>query len=106
MQRQISIDDSNEGDIWKMQPLRDHLRPDQDINLACAKCAQRFATSSRHPSVSQSHSEKFGGRTIPPFPFRSRRKSAPPRRTPDISSEPRRCVRKDDNSTVTWTDEK
>src|SRR5207237_2674307 len=30
-------------DIWEMQPLRDHLRPDQDINVARAKCAQRFA---------------------------------------------------------------
>src|SRR5437667_6203091 len=43
MQRQIGVDDSDESDIWKMQPFRNHLGPDQDIDLACAKCAQRFA---------------------------------------------------------------
>src|SRR6516165_10044885 len=43
MQRQIRVDDSNEGNIWKMQPLRNHLRPDQDIDLAGTKLTQRFA---------------------------------------------------------------
>src|SRR5438477_11927984 len=42
MQRYSGIDDSNESDVWKMQTLRDHLRPNQDVDLARTKCPQCF----------------------------------------------------------------
>src|SRR6202035_4830622 len=37
MQRQIGVNDSNQCDIWKMETLRNHLRADEDVDLAGAK---------------------------------------------------------------------
>src|SRR5207244_180388 len=34
VQGQIRIDDADQRDVWEMQALRDHLRPDQDVDLA------------------------------------------------------------------------
>ena len=50
MQRQICVDDPNQSYIWKVQTLGDHLRSDEDVDLAGTKVPQRFAVSflSRH----------------------------------------------------------
>src|SRR6266404_9160181 len=37
VQREIGVDDPNQSDIREMQAFRNHLRPDQDVDLACAK---------------------------------------------------------------------
>ena len=34
MQRHVRVDDADKRDVRKMQPLRDHLRADEDINVA------------------------------------------------------------------------
>ena len=43
MQREIGVDDADERDVRKMQTFRDHLRADENIDLAGAKIPQRFA---------------------------------------------------------------
>ena len=43
MQRQVGVNDADERDVRKMQPLRDHLRADEDVNFARAKIAEHFA---------------------------------------------------------------
>src|SRR6476620_2227620 len=43
MQAEISIDDSNQGNIWKMQPFRNHLGANKDVDLADAEGMQSFA---------------------------------------------------------------
>ena len=43
VQREIGVDDSDQRHVRKMQTFRDHLRADQDVDLARAKSAQRFA---------------------------------------------------------------
>ena len=50
MQRQIGVDDSDERDVRKMQAFRDHLRADEDVDLAGAKICAGFAIRflSRH----------------------------------------------------------
>jgi hypothetical protein len=40
MQREIGVNDADERDVWEMQPLRDHLRADENIGLAGAKIAE------------------------------------------------------------------
>jgi hypothetical protein len=40
MEREIGVDDSDEGHSWKMQSLCDHLGSDEDINFARAKIAK------------------------------------------------------------------
>jgi len=40
MQREIGVNNAHERDIRKMQPFRDHLRADEDIDLARAKIAK------------------------------------------------------------------
>src|SRR5277367_6811395 len=42
MQREVGVDDTDERDVRKMQPLRDHLRADEDVNLARAKITEHF----------------------------------------------------------------
>src|SRR6267378_1584727 len=37
MQRQIGVDDSDQGHVWKMQTLGDHLCSDQDVDLPGAE---------------------------------------------------------------------
>src|SRR5205085_2693597 len=34
VQRKIGVDDSDQGHVWKMQTFRNHLRADQDVDLA------------------------------------------------------------------------
>ena len=43
VQRQIGVDDSDQRDIRKMQSFRDHLRADEDVDLAGPERVQRFA---------------------------------------------------------------
>src|SRR6266404_7656030 len=43
MQSKIGINDSDQRDVRKMQTLRDHLRPDEDVDLSGAKTEQRIA---------------------------------------------------------------
>ena len=43
VQREIGVDDSDERDVREMQTLRDHLRADENVDLAGAEGAQRFA---------------------------------------------------------------
>ena len=43
MQSKIGVDDADQRDVRKMQTFRDHLCADQNIDLAGAKIAQRFA---------------------------------------------------------------
>ena len=43
MQREIGINDSDQRYVRKMQPFGDHLRADEDVDLAGAKISQRFA---------------------------------------------------------------
>src|SRR5437868_6171246 len=43
MQRQIGIDDSDQGHIRKMETLRDHLCTDEDVDFARTKVSQCFA---------------------------------------------------------------
>src|SRR5277367_2550678 len=43
MQREVGVDDADERDVRKMQPLRDHLRADEDVNFARAKITEHFA---------------------------------------------------------------
>jgi len=45
MQSQIGIDNSDEGDIRKVQTFRNHLRADEDIDLAGTKRMERLAVS-------------------------------------------------------------
>src|SRR5450432_240401 len=40
VQRGVRVNDADERDVRKMQPLRDHLRADEDVNLARAKIAE------------------------------------------------------------------
>src|SRR5271169_5935926 len=40
MQREVRVNDSNKRDVRKMQPLRDHLRADENVGLARAKIAE------------------------------------------------------------------
>ena len=42
MQRKVGVNDADERDVRKMQPLRDHLRADKDVGLARAKIAEHF----------------------------------------------------------------
>src|SRR5437667_12820144 len=37
MQREIGVDDSDEGHVWEMQTFGDHLCAHQDVDLAGAK---------------------------------------------------------------------
>src|SRR4051812_37628396 len=37
VEREIGVDDSDERDVGEMEALRDHLRTDQDVDLAGAK---------------------------------------------------------------------
>src|SRR5204862_1551050 len=43
MQGEIGVDDSDECHVRKMQTLGDHLRADEDVDLASAKISQCFA---------------------------------------------------------------
>src|SRR6187401_1764192 len=43
MEREISVDNSDERDVRKVQAFGDHLRADQNIDLAAAKGAQSVA---------------------------------------------------------------
>ena len=45
MEREIGVDDSDKRDVRKMEAFRDHLRADEDVDLARAKSVQRFAVS-------------------------------------------------------------
>src|ERR1700756_4919186 len=45
MQGEIGIDDPDQSHVRKMQTFRDHLRADQDVDLAGTKISQRFAIS-------------------------------------------------------------
>ena len=104
MQREIGVDDSDQSDIRKMQAFRDHLRADEDIDLAGTKSVQGFAIGilARHRvgihPPNDGLREKSRSRSPPLFPCRSRRRSARPRRTPDSVSAPRRCGRRDGSS--------
>src|SRR5438270_6753929 len=58
VQREIGVDDSDQGHVRKMQTFRDHLRADKNVDLAGAKTSQIFAISvfARHRiSVHPSH---------------------------------------------------
>src|SRR5664280_1444132 len=43
MQRGVRVNDADERDVRKMQPLRNHLRADKDVNFPCAKIAENAA---------------------------------------------------------------
>ena len=43
VQAEVGVDDANERDVWKVQPFRDHLRADEDVDLAGAERAERLA---------------------------------------------------------------
>src|SRR5450755_2288464 len=43
VQREVGVNDADERDVRKVQPLRDHLRADEDVNFARAKIAEHFA---------------------------------------------------------------
>src|SRR6185369_7128772 len=43
MQREVGVDDADERDVREMQPLSDHLRADENVDLARAKIAEDFA---------------------------------------------------------------
>src|SRR6516162_217401 len=45
MQRKIGVDDPDQRHIWEMQTLGDHLRADEDVDLAGAKIPQCLAIS-------------------------------------------------------------
>jgi hypothetical protein len=45
MQGEVGVDDADERDIREMQALGDHLRADEDVDLADAKRAERLAIS-------------------------------------------------------------
>ena len=97
--------------LGKCRPFRDHLGPDQDIDLACAKCAQRFAICflARH----RVGIHPFHGRVRKNLGndrfhlFRSEadvnQRFLPALRT--FLSEPPRYARKGGNSTATSIDE-
>ena len=65
VQREIGVDDSDERHIRKMQTFRDHLRADEDVDLAGAESRAEFrdrrlcASSNRHPSGARRLWEKF-----------------------------------------------
>ncbi len=42
MEREVSIQDACEGDIWKIQSLCDHLGTHQDLDFAAGKPIQRL----------------------------------------------------------------
>ena len=43
MQREVGVDDAHQGDVGEMQALGDHLRADEDVDLADAEVAQDAA---------------------------------------------------------------
>ena len=43
MQREVGVDDADQRDVGEMQALGDHLRADEDVNLADAEVAQDAA---------------------------------------------------------------
>src|SRR5262249_12978232 len=43
VQPHVGVDDSDERDVREVQPLRDHLRADEDVDLARAERAKRLA---------------------------------------------------------------
>src|SRR5256885_6543044 len=45
MEREIGIDNPDQRHVWKMQTFGNHLRADEDVDLAGAKIPQRFAIS-------------------------------------------------------------
>ena len=73
MQREIGVDDSDERHVWKMQTFRDHLRADEDVDLAGAEIFAAFrdrppcASSSPHPFGGRPLSEKSARRSISTF---------------------------------------
>ena len=36
----VDVDDPDQGDVREIEPLRDHLRADQNINLLLGECLQ------------------------------------------------------------------
>src|SRR5580693_10096229 len=45
MQREVGVDDADQGHVWKIQTFRDHLRSNENVDLARSKISQRFAIS-------------------------------------------------------------
>src|ERR1700761_4151832 len=43
VKRQVGINDSDQGDVWKMKTFSDHLRSYEDVDFTGAETAQRFA---------------------------------------------------------------
>ncbi len=43
VQGHVGVDDADEGDVGKVQTFRDHLRADEDVDLAHAEIAEDFA---------------------------------------------------------------
>ena len=80
MQREIGVDDADERDVREVQPFRDHLRADEDVDLAAAKGAERFAIGvlPRHRvgihSPNDCFREELRHGRLPPSPSRSRNK--------------------------------